>query len=140
MVSAMRMKAGREHRVPLSGRTIAILERVALIQGEFVFPGQRGDHLTAMPRLKGFTVHGFRSSFRDWAGNETNVPREICEAALAHAVGSQVERAYRRGDALEKRRALMAAWEAFCGAGASGSAEHIEATEACCGPSTSLSY
>jgi integrase len=60
------------------------------------------------------TVHGFRSSFRDWCGNETNVPREIAETALAHAVGNATEQAYRRGDALEKRRALMEAWEKHC--------------------------
>ena len=60
------------------------------------------------------TVHGFRSAFRDWAGERTNFPREIAEAALAHVVGDATERAYRRGDALEKRRALMDAWAAFC--------------------------
>ena len=60
------------------------------------------------------TPHGFRSSFRDWCGNETNFPREIAEAALAHAVGDAVERAYRRGDALEKRRALMESWADYC--------------------------
>jgi integrase len=59
-------------------------------------------------------VHGFRSSFRDWAGEATNFPREICEAALAHATGDKVEAAYRRGDALEKRRKLMEAWAGFC--------------------------
>jgi integrase len=61
-----------------------------------------------------FTVHGFRSAFRDWAGERTNFPREIAEAALAHVVGDETERAYRRGDALEKRRALMEAWAKFC--------------------------
>ena len=60
------------------------------------------------------TVHGFRSAFRDWAGNETHFPREIAEAALAHVIGDKAEQAYRRGDALEKRRALMAAWAAYC--------------------------
>jgi integrase len=61
------------------------------------------------------TVHGFRSSFRDWVGNETHFPREVAEAALAHVVGDKAEQAYRRGDALEKRRALMDAWAVFCG-------------------------
>ena len=66
-------------------------------------------------KVEGVTVHGFRSAFRDWCGEETSFPREICEAALAHATGNAVEQAYRRGDALEKRRALMEAWAAYCG-------------------------
>jgi integrase len=73
--------------------------------------------LTMVMRRTGaghFTVHGFRSAFRDWAGERTNFPREIAEAALAHVVGDATERAYRRGDALEKRRALMEAWATFC--------------------------
>jgi integrase len=61
------------------------------------------------------TAHGFRATFRDWAGNETSFPREVCEQALAHIVGNEVEQAYRRSDALERRRALMAAWAAFVG-------------------------
>jgi integrase len=89
----------------------------------FVFPSARlGSPLSDMTLTKAlktagagaFTVHGFRSSFRDWCGEETNHPRETAEAALAHAVGDQVERAYRRGDALAKRRALMDAWAAYC--------------------------
>ena len=73
--------------------------------------------LTMVMRRTGFghfTVHGFRSAFRDWAGERTNFPREVAEAALAHVVGDATERAYRRGDALEKRRALMEAWAGFC--------------------------
>jgi integrase len=66
------------------------------------------------------TVHGFRSTFRDWAGESTNFPREVCEAALAHTVGSAVEQAYRRGDLFEKRRKLMEAWAGFCARPASG--------------------
>jgi hypothetical protein len=62
----------------------------------------------------GVTIHGFRSAFRDWAGEETNFPREVAEAALAHLVGDKAEQAYRRGDALEKRRALMTAWASHC--------------------------
>ena len=86
----------------------------------YVFPGARkGRPLSQMTLLMmlrrtvgdGATTHGFRSSFRDWAGEETSFPREVAEQALAHSVGDQTERAYRRGDALEKRRALMAAWE-----------------------------
>jgi integrase len=68
----------------------------------------------------GATVHGFRSAFRDWAGNETSYPRELAEAALAHVVGDKAEQAYRRSDALEKRRALMESWDEWCEAGAAG--------------------
>jgi integrase len=118
-VPAARMKANREHRVPLSDAPLAIVLGMSDRSG-FVFPGERTpmmyhgamrDLLAAMG-VKA-TVHGFRSSFRDWAGNETNFPREICEAALAHATGNATEAAYRRSDALEKRRALMQAWSAF---------------------------
>jgi integrase len=122
-VPATRMKAGREHRVPLSGRALAILARLADAKtGEHVFPGQRhGKPLSAMSlemvlrrMAVNTTVHGFRSAFRDWAGETTTFPREIAEAALAHVSGDATERAYRRGDALEKRRGLMEAWAAFC--------------------------
>jgi integrase len=122
-VPANRMKAGREHRVPLSGRAMAILKELAEIRtGDFVFPGQRKNgslwhmamHMTLRRMNVDATVHGFRSSFRDWAGNETPFPREVVETALAHAVGNEVERAYRRSDALEKRRQLMESWSDFC--------------------------
>src|SRR6516162_5459906 len=122
-VPARRMKAGREHRVPLSERAVAILKPLPEIKtGDFVFPGQRKNRQrwhTAMNmtlrRMKAnFTVHGFRSSFRDWAGNETHYPRDLIETALAHVVGDKAEQAYRRSDALEKRRALMEAWAAYC--------------------------
>ena len=123
-VPAARMKAGREHRVPLAGRALAILdEAVKGRTGEFVFSGQRADkHLSGMAmemllrRMKAasVTVHGFRSSFRDWCGEATSFPREIAEAALAHVSGDATERAYRRGDALEKRRTLMEAWANYC--------------------------
>lgn len=119
-----RMKTKREHRVPLVARALEIVEKLAEAKmGEFVFPGQkRGKPLSNMSmemvlrRLKvdGATVHGFRSSFRDWAGEETDFARELAEAALAHVVGNRVETAYRRGDAFEKRRVLMEAWAAFC--------------------------
>jgi integrase len=118
------MKAGREHRVPLSDRAAAILEKLFAAQtGDFVFPSPRGQgplsHVAmakVMRRLEveDATVHGFRSSFRDWAGNETHFPRELAEAALAHVIGDRAEQAYRRGDALEKRRALMEAWAKWC--------------------------
>lgn len=117
-----RMKAKREHRVPLNAPALAILrERLEARTKDhpYVFPGARQRRplsvmaLTmAMRRLGAgqFTPHGFRSAFRDWAGDETAFPREVAEAALAHAVGDETERAYRRGDALMKRRDLMIAW------------------------------
>ncbi len=122
-VPAGRMKAGREHRIPLPAPAAAIVSQLAKVKaGDFVFPGQKLDKRLSnmalemvLRRLKvDATVHGFRSAFRDWAGEETEFPREIAEAALAHIVGDKAEQAYRRGDALEKRRALMAAWAAFC--------------------------
>ncbi len=121
---AARMKAGREHRIPLSERALAILGKLGEAKTcDYVFPSPRGrkplSHVAmaeVMRRLQidGATVHGFRSAFRDWAGNETQFPREIAEAALAHVIGDKAEQAYRRGDALEKRRALMEIWAAFC--------------------------
>jgi integrase len=119
-VPAARMKAAKEHRVPLSTDVKAIISRMASIRtGRLVFAGyRRGRPLSnaALAALvpRGATVHGFRSSFRDWVSEETNFPREIAEAALAHATGDATERAYRRGDALEKRRALMEAWANYC--------------------------
>lgn len=116
-VPASRMKSGREHRVPLSPRCLEILEsRRRIGVGAFVFGGERALGVNALTQsLKGrCTTHGFRSAFRDWCGEATNYPREIAEAALAHQVGSAVEQAYRRGDALQKRRKLMEAWAAFC--------------------------
>ena len=121
-IPANRMKAGREHRVPLPGQAVALLRELhELRTGDLVFPGQkRGKPLSVMAmdmllrRMKvDVTVHGFRSSFRDWCAEETSFPREVAEQALAHVVGDATERAYRRGDALEKRRELMEAWEAY---------------------------
>lgn len=120
-----RMKAARPNRVPLSREAVAVLKRQALIANEtpFVFatPGKHrplspGSMRAALHRMgfEEFTVHGFRSSFRDWAAEQTSFPREVAEAALAHAVGDKVEQAYRRSDLFEKRRALMNAWSAFC--------------------------
>jgi len=134
IVPKERMKAGREHRVPLSAPAIEILNTMTLLRhpgdGGFVFGGQKkGKPVSAsamemlLRRMKAkneATVHGFRSAFRDWAGNETSHPREIAEAALAHAVGDQTERAYRRSDALERRRHLMDAWAKFCTSTESG--------------------
>jgi integrase len=114
------MKAAIEHRVPLSGRAVEILEELAKHRhSDFVFPGQRRNQSIGKTSLQTLcpgddsTPHGFRSSFRDWCGEESAFPREIAEKALAHATGNMVERAYRRGDALEKRRASMSAWVQF---------------------------
>ena len=109
--------------MPLSPRAIAIIEAMQRVRvSDYVFPGYKparplGDmalHLVRERMEIPYTVHGFRSSFRDWCGEATNFPREVAEAALAHVVGDETERAYRRGDALEKRRQLMDAWAAFC--------------------------
>jgi len=122
-VPASRIKAGREHRVPLSPRAAAIIEAMQTVRvSDYVFPGYKparplGDmalHLVRERMEIPYTVHGFRSSFRDWCGEATNFPREVAEAALAHEVGDETERAYRRGDALEKRRQLMDAWAEYC--------------------------
>lgn len=135
-VPADRMKAGREHRVPLSARSVEILEKARdLSSGEpsaVVFPGLKPGAILsdaafdALLKRMGFksgelTPHGFRSSFRDWAGEASTFPRELAEAALAHVVGDATERAYRRGDALEKRRKMMDAWARFCEPKAAGS-------------------
>lgn len=117
-----RMKAGKEHRVPLSDQALAVLESMPR-RDDFVFPGSREGSmlsdmsLTAVLRRMGhadITVHGFRSAFRDWAAETTNYPREVAEMALAHAIGNDVEAAYRRGDLFEKRRRLMRDWAKFC--------------------------
>ncbi len=124
-IQGNRMKGGREHRVPLSNRAIALVDELAPLrgQGRFLFPGERSNGqlsnmamLMALDRM-GFgnvTVHGFRSTFRDWAAECTNFPSEVVEMALAHVVGNKVEAAYRRGDLFEKRRRLMDAWADYC--------------------------
>lgn len=123
-VPAERMKGGREHRVPLSDPSLAILKEMSVMKrSDYVFPGTKADKPLsgmalemAMRRLKAdATPHGFRSTFRDWAAEETNVSPEVCEMALAHTIASKVEAAYRRGDLFEKRRQLMDDWAAFCG-------------------------
>jgi integrase len=121
---AARMKAAREHRVPLSERALVILEKLGGAKtSDYVFPSPRGrkplSHVSMAKvihrlQIDRATVHGFRSAFRDWAGETTSFPREIAEAALAHVSGDATERAYRRGDALEKRRTLMEAWANYC--------------------------
>ena len=120
-VPAWRMKAKKLHRVPLTPEALALLRELQLLGGEYVFPGDKGvatlstaamDAVLKRMKVDG-TVHGFRSTFRDWAGETTDHPREVIEAALAHEIGSAVERAYRRGDALEKRRRLMEDWSGY---------------------------
>ena len=137
-IPAGRMKAGREHRVPLTDAAVELLRGLPRMQGiDHVFYAPRGGALSDMsisavmrrmqeaetkagrkgwidPRSKRPAVpHGLRSTFRDWAAERTEYPREMAEISLAHNVGSEVERAYRRGDMLEKRRAMMAAWGRF---------------------------
>lgn len=124
-VPAKRMKAAREHRVPLTDRAITILQELEQMRtetgGDWVFPGGKPGKplsnmaLTAVLKRLDIqvTVHGFRSAFRDWCGEESSFPREIAEAALAHRVGDATELAYRRGDALERRRRLMDDWAGF---------------------------
>ena len=123
---AERMKTGNVHRVPLTDEMVAILEPLRAMQSDFVFEGQkRHKPLSNMAMLmllrrmqvEGVTVHGFRSTFRDWASEGANAPREVAEMSLAHKVGSDVERAYARSDLLEKRRVLMAEWSGFVSGG-----------------------
>jgi integrase len=120
-VPGERMKAGREHRVPLSKPAVAILRALGPKAEGPVFAGSNGKPLSDMAMLTllrrmdraDVTVHGFRSTFRDWAAERTAFPRDVAEAALAHAIGDATERAYRRGDALDKRAKLMAAWAGY---------------------------
>ncbi|GLQ39755.1 hypothetical protein GCM10007908_33750 [Rhizobium albus] len=110
--------------MPLVHRAHSLLIEMSSVRlSDYVFPGQKAGRPlseTAMPNLMkrmkvaDYTVHGFRSCFRDWAGDQTSFSREVAEAALAHSVGDATERAYRRADALEKRRALMEAWSVYC--------------------------
>jgi len=124
IVPDTRMKGHREHRVPLSDAALAVLEQMSTLKmSDYIFPGFRpGQPLGPVAMLRvlgrlgygGVTVHGFRSSFRDWAAERTRFPSEVAEAALAHILGDQTERAYQRGDLFEKRRKLMDAWAQFC--------------------------
>ncbi|MEI7610279.1 MAG: integrase arm-type DNA-binding domain-containing protein [Rhodospirillaceae bacterium] len=120
-----RMKAGKEHRVPLSEPALAILRTMSEHRlSDFVFPSERGTAMSNMSMLmllrrmkrKDLTAHGFRSSFRDWAAERTAYPSEVVEMALAHTVGNKVEAAYRRGDLFDKRARLMSDWAAYCNA------------------------
>ncbi|RVG50553.1 site-specific integrase [Sinorhizobium meliloti] len=123
-IPAERMKAGKEHRVPLSARAIEILKELVSDEGgEYVFIGDKKDKplsnmalLMVLRRMErnDLTTHGFRSTFRDWAAETTAYPNELVEMALAHTVGDKVEAAYRRGDMLERRRRLMKDWSNYC--------------------------
>ena len=117
-----RMKSGNAHRVPLSARAVDLLAELPR-QGRIVFAGIRPGAPLGESTLRkvmaslghgNFTVHGFRSSFRDWCAERTSFQREVCEMALAHAIPDAVEKAYRRGDLFDKRRKLMAAWSSYC--------------------------
>jgi integrase len=127
-VPAERMKMSREHRVPLTSEALALLKTLPrFAESDFVFPAAKGGQISdmtisAVMRRQGFTdsrtgrtavPHGMRSTFRDWAAERTEYPRDMAEIALAHQVGGEVERAYRRGDQMEKRRAMMCAWGRF---------------------------
>jgi integrase len=123
-IPAERMKAGKQHRVPLSDAAIAVLRQFEAIRSnDFVFPGNAsGGRLSDSAPLKlleimgrdDLTLHGFRSTFRDWCAEQTSFPHEVCEAALAHSISNQVEAAYRRGDLFDKRARLMDAWAEYC--------------------------
>lgn len=124
-----RMKTGEEHRVPLTEEMVSIIEPLRAMQSDYVFEGQkRHKPLSNMSMLmllrrmqnKDCTVHGLRSTFRDWASEVANAPREIAEMCLSHRIGSDVERAYARSDLLDKRRVLMESWSNFAAQGKAG--------------------
>jgi integrase len=135
-VPPSRMKAGREHRVPLSDAALAVLSLVAPLRGDgrgWIFPGARAGRplsnmvfLMLLRRMErgDLTAHGFRSTFRDWAA-ETGQPADVAEAALAHTLGSKVQAAYQRGDLLQRRRKLMDTWADFCARSVPGNAENV---------------
>ena len=123
VVPAERMKSKREHRVPLSDDAVSVLKAVEGRSQRYVFPGhKRGSHLSNIAMLQvlkrlgrtDITVHGFRSTFRDWCAESTNYPADVAEMALAHVLRDKTEAAYRRGDLFEKRARLMADWARYC--------------------------
>lgn len=132
VIPAERMKGNREHREPLSRAAVELLDAIPReVRSGLIFGGWNGELCDAslakvlkVNKIIGPTVHGFRSSFRDWAGDCTVYPRDLIEEALSHLVGDAVERAYRRSDALEKRRLLMDAWGAYC-TGETGQVIHL---------------
>ena len=134
-IPADRMKMSKAHRVPLSTPALVILNAMAAARtGDFVFPGRKTSKSLSKEMLllrlehmgrTDLTVHGFRSTFRDWIAERTNFPREVAEMCLAHDVGNQVEAAYRRGDLFEKRRQVMDAWARYCEAPAIENAHNV---------------
>jgi integrase len=138
VIPAERMKARKEHRVPLCAPALAVVARMAKAKtSAYVFPGQSaGKSLSNMAMLMllrkmgrgDLTAHGFRSSFRDWVAEQTTFPSEVAELALAHTVGDKVEAAYRRGDQFEKRRNLAESWAQACDSSpSSGTVRHLRA-------------
>ena len=121
-IPPQRMKAGKGHRVPLAPRALEVLRELhATRQSRYVFPGRHGglgesafEYLLKQLGHANVTTHGFRSSFRTWAGEATAVASDVCEAALAHTVGGKLQQTYQRGDLFDKRRRLMVAWSRFC--------------------------
>ena len=120
-IPAERMKAAKEHRVPLSSSAVDILETLKPLGSEWLFPGTNGGKLSSMAMAMllrrmnvDVTIHGFRSGFRDWAAECTGYAHEVAEMALSHTIGNKVERAHRRGDLFEKRRRLMNDWADYC--------------------------
>jgi integrase len=124
-VPASRAKTNRDHIVPLSTGALAALREVEPLRGvsdDFIFPGRKGHSLSSMTFLvllqrrmnRAVTAHGFRSAFRDWCGDEADIPRDLAEASLAHVIKNQVERAYRRKTAVERRRTVMQQWCDYC--------------------------
>lgn len=141
-IPAERMKMRKEHRVPLSARAIALVRAQQEVKrGDYVFPGARDKKpLSNMAMLQllqrmnrdDITVHGFRSTFRDWAGETTHYPREVCEAALAHGIKDKAEAAYARGDLFAKRAALMQDWDKYCNGTLALTEDHeTSATDEC---------
>jgi integrase len=134
-VPASRMKAKREHRVPLSPAALLVVKELAKARTNgFVFPGWRKDSQLSLTSLTkalvaaggaSLTVHGFRSTFRDWAAERTSFPRDVAEMALAHTISDKVEAAYRRGDLMKKRAAMMQAWAAFATAPRKAEADNV---------------
>ena len=133
-IKAERMKARKEHRVPLSARAVEIITAMQSIRrGDLIFPGLHGGQMPGVTlaralkkHVPGATVHGMRSAFRDWCGDVSSAPREVAEAALAHAVGDATEQAYLRASALEKRRVLMQQWAAWCDGARDGQGNVVE--------------
>jgi integrase len=131
-IPSERMKGGRPHRVPLSARAVKLLADLPR-EGDYVFPGRRNgtvqynNSLVLLLRRMGHnvTAHGFRASFKTWASERTNYPREIIEAALAHVIGDAAEQAYARGDMLARRRQLMEAWSKYCARPTAGKGEVV---------------